>query len=499
MPILKQTITGLGVSPGATVGLAAINDMFYEHERGQKTGLWVLALDSGLLAGPILGGFLNIVSAEWIQWFTALLFGLLLVLELAFMPETLYPRNQMLSRMPMATAGDNSVSDIEKIGRRRSDPGEVDLPRTKKLFFINFKPVPGMRHPKPWDSIVRVGLLFKFPIVPLAVGFYCYMWYWWMLAIITLIPAAYLYRPQIQGLLFIGLLFGTLFAEVFLGGRFSDWLVTKLAKKNNGVRVAEMRLYLTYPAAMLSAVGLIIWGVSIDKAYHWMVGQVAFFLFGAGVQMGNTVVCAYLVDAYPLQSMSVITFYSVFLNLSAFANPVSLAPLSLVVWLTRPSSSSHTGSWLRDGLGVSLPRALSLSLAPCRVLPSSRNLALQFVLGLASRAGSIQNSIPSYSQTLVLQTQDPRGINKHEFIKFGNLWTRPYSGSCKALRNLGKSFAEHTLFPSHGFLDSVRSASFGFNPFFLSLFLSAFWSTSLSSSLSNGPNSSIGACTSLSG
>lgn len=25
-------------------------------------------------------------------------------------------------------------------------------------------------------------------------------------------------------------------------------------------------------------VGLILWGVSIDKSYHWMVGQVAFFL-----------------------------------------------------------------------------------------------------------------------------------------------------------------------------------------------------------------------------
>ena len=74
---------------------------------------------------------------------------------------------------------------------------------------------------------------------------------------------------------------------------------------------------------MTLSVGLIIWGVSIDKAYHWMVGQVAFFLFAAGIQMGNTVITSYIVDSYPLQSMSVITFYSVFLNLSAFINPVS--------------------------------------------------------------------------------------------------------------------------------------------------------------------------------
>lgn len=62
---------GFGVSPAATVGMAVgeasvppfdspaangdfpVGDLFFEHERGQKLGLWVLALDTGLLAGPI--------------------------------------------------------------------------------------------------------------------------------------------------------------------------------------------------------------------------------------------------------------------------------------------------------------------------------------------------------------------------------------------------------------------------------------------------------------
>ena len=42
--------------------------------------------------------------------------------------------------------------------------------------------------------------------------------------------------------------------------------------------------------------------------------------------MGNTVISSYIVDCYPLQSMSIITFYSVLLNLSAFINPVSSSP-----------------------------------------------------------------------------------------------------------------------------------------------------------------------------
>lgn len=149
-------------------------------------------------------------------------------------------------------------------------------------------------------------------------------------------------------LLFVGLIIGTLFSEVFCSGRLSDWIVVKLAKRNGGMKTPEMRLWLVYPAALLTAVGLVVWGVSIDRGYHWMVGQVAFALcksvnclpardeavqrltpytlVGAGIQIGNTSVCSYVVDAYPTQSMAVMTFYAVMLNLSAFADPFFIIP-----------------------------------------------------------------------------------------------------------------------------------------------------------------------------
>jgi hypothetical protein len=92
-------------------------------------------------------------------------------------------------------------------------------------------------------------------------------------------PAAYAtYKLQVQGLFFLGLILGTVIAEVFFSGRLSDWLVMFLAKRNNGQRTPEMRLWLGYPAAVLSSLGLLIWGLSIDKEWHWITGQIAFFL-----------------------------------------------------------------------------------------------------------------------------------------------------------------------------------------------------------------------------
>lgn len=243
---------GLGVSPAATVGLAIINDCFFEHERGQKVGLWVLAIDMGLLVGPLLGGFLNLVNQFWIQWFTAILFAVVLIAELAFLPETLYPRSFMQHTIGATAAVEQG--ETEKAGAGRLDSSITDVKRTKYLPFINIKPVPHIQPPKPWDSLFRFGKTWAYLPVPIAVFSYCFCWYWWILSIITMIPDAYSnHPPQIQGLLFLGLIIGTLVSEILCSGSLSDRIVSRLAKKKDGVRVAEMRLWLAYPAALLSA------------------------------------------------------------------------------------------------------------------------------------------------------------------------------------------------------------------------------------------------------
>lgn len=262
----------------------AVNDIFFDYERGQKLGLWVLAIDSGLLLGPtrrslphftrwgihhtnrnnsLVGGFMNLVSSAWINWFNAILFAVLLVLELFFMPETLYPRQKMLLYQSSTVINSITSIAVQKQETEGTEPPAretlsrefpSDLRRTKTLPFINLRPIPGMRHPKPWDSVTRFFITFKFPTVSIAVIGYCFLWYWWVLSVITMVPAAYAnYTPLIQGLLFLGLLLGTIVSEIFCSGRLSDYIVERLAKKRDDTRVAEMRLWLAYPAILVTA------------------------------------------------------------------------------------------------------------------------------------------------------------------------------------------------------------------------------------------------------
>lgn len=185
---------GFGVSPASNVGLAIINDIFFEHERGQKVGLWVLAIDLGLLFGPLIGGFLSLAGDEWIHWLSAILFGLILLAQVAFLPETLYPRDLML-----ATARD-TASSLGSGDEKGTAARQLSILRTKELRFANVTPIPGVRHPHIQDTITRFFKTFKYAVVPISVMTYCFGWYWWVLSVVTVLPIAYAtYSPQIQG------------------------------------------------------------------------------------------------------------------------------------------------------------------------------------------------------------------------------------------------------------------------------------------------------------
>jgi hypothetical protein len=147
------------------------------------------------------------------------------------------------------------------------------------------------------------------------------------MCVITMLPAAYpTWKPQIQGLLVSGMIVGTIVAEVTCSGTLSDILVRRFS---NGVverRKPEVRLWLLLPAVFTTALGLTLFALSRQYAWHWAVDQVATAVFAFGVQAGNTVVSTYVVDCYPDHVMSIIAFYSVHLNLSAFASPFWIVP-----------------------------------------------------------------------------------------------------------------------------------------------------------------------------
>ncbi|CAK7266068.1 hypothetical protein SEPCBS119000_001833 [Sporothrix epigloea] len=302
--MFERFLQGLGAGSACNLGLSIINDVSFQHERGMRVGLWAISANMGSFMGGVFGGFLASINQYWVAYQVAIAYAVLLLLCVFVLPETLYPRKVML-----------------QLEFGSGPAGVAPSPRTKELPFINTRKIPGLTYPKLWSPWVVVFRLWSYPTIVISIMAYVFLHYWWIVGLMTIEPLAYeSSTPQVQGLLFLGFLVGVIFAEVCCSGNASDRLMLMLTKRT-GKRTPEMRLWLGYPAAILSAVGLALWGVSVDKDWHQMLGQLAFFLYAVGMQIGNTVVTTYMVDNYPTYANELSIFYSCIINLGAFLVP----------------------------------------------------------------------------------------------------------------------------------------------------------------------------------
>jgi MFS family permease len=67
-----------------------------------------------------------------------------------------------------------------------------------------------------------------------------------------------------------------------LSGWVSDTVSMRATRKNSGVREPEMRLPALIPTVILTAMGLVLIGVSIQHKLHWIVPVVGFGVLGVG-------------------------------------------------------------------------------------------------------------------------------------------------------------------------------------------------------------------------
>jgi MFS family permease len=158
--MVTRFLQGWGVGPASTVGLQMLQDIYSDLERGEKVGYWTASIDlgqfdmnissiaklipsTGLLFGPLLGGFAAIPSFLWPAWLTAILFGILLIVMVFFLPETAISRTHGPQRTP----------------------------------FLNIKPIAGLPPTRLWSTTLNCIHLFSYPKVCIPIMFYCWTWY----------------------------------------------------------------------------------------------------------------------------------------------------------------------------------------------------------------------------------------------------------------------------------------------------------------------------------
>lgn len=244
-----------------------VADVYFVHQRGLANSIYIFLGNTGSSLGPVVAGFeTTALGWRWVWWIIAIFFGFQFIIMFFGFEESKFNSDEKIEgrvisaaekddepvivagkkgsndKSDITVANDLEVHDSEQLDHRRaSTVVQIDTSIKRKTYRERlriFTPSPG----RPIDFLRHVWQpLFILCTIPGVA--YCSLVYAVLQAWSTAQSAAlstYMIKPPYSfgaqgiGLMnlapFIGNSLGTMIC-----GPISDWLVLKLAKKNNGI------------------------------------------------------------------------------------------------------------------------------------------------------------------------------------------------------------------------------------------------------------------------
>ncbi|KAK9470224.1 major facilitator superfamily domain-containing protein [Dipodascopsis tothii] len=306
--ILRMICGLLGATPLA-LGNGSVADLIPIEKRGRYMAMYVMGPVAGPSIGPLVGGFLAAINWRWIFRLLAIASGVLSVATWVFLEETYAPRilQKKAIRLRKETGNQNLMTAYERQNAHQP-------PLTQ---FIR--------------AIVRpCKLLILSPIVTI-LSLYAAVNYGTFYLLLTTYPSVfekqYGFGTNTVGLSYLGLGIGSLLCLALMI-LYSDRLYLKLVDMSESKeRKPEYRLVFMIIYTPLVPIGLILYGWSVQKQYHWMVAEVGSFICGLGILGAFLPVMSYLVDAYSIYAASAASASTVVRSLGGAFLPLAESPL----------------------------------------------------------------------------------------------------------------------------------------------------------------------------
>ncbi|KAF2220788.1 major facilitator superfamily domain-containing protein [Elsinoe ampelina] len=319
--LASRIILGFFAGSAECIAPLTISDIFFLHERGFYMGMYTVALSLGVSGGVIISGLITInLSWRYIYYVAAALIGALTILVFFTLPETDFKRDPTTRTIRNIESKEVEITEHVE-GLPDTNPRQSFVQRLR-VFHGPFT------NESLWRIFYRPIVLLALPpvlwatlIMSVTIGF--------LVAISSNFASAfaqvYGFKPYQSGLCFISGFIGTLFG-IFGGGQVSDWVADYFTRRNGGIREPEMRLPAMTLGLICTPVGLVLYGVGIEKQLHWIVATLGLGFLSFAIAQTTNVSLVYIIDSYrPIAGETVVTqlaFKSAFgFLLSFYTNP----------------------------------------------------------------------------------------------------------------------------------------------------------------------------------
>jgi Major Facilitator Superfamily. len=241
----------------------------------------------------------------------------------------------------------------EYISLRRIDPS----PMTAYEFV---HPLTLVRHPSIVIPAVAYAMVFLFGSILATVE------------VPSLLQVKFGLNAEQLGLQFLGVIIGSVIGEQ-MGGRMSDFWMSRRSRRLDRRVEPEYRLWLSYFGFALAIIGVIVFLVCTQESTsgHWNVSPVIGTAIGAvGNQLVTTVMMTYAIDCFPQEAGNIGVFITFVRQIWGFIGPfwyvspfVSSTESSLIKWFRFNPMFENVGVAPSAGIGSAL-------IVGCSVIPT---------------------------------------------------------------------------------------------------------------------------------
>lgn len=302
--IASRLLAGFGASAVYSMAYGVLGDVWSAEQRGKSLSLYLLVPLTGAAIGPIIGGFIVQYSTwRWMFWATTILQGLLELSSLRLFRESYAPvlLRRRAQKLRAETGDTRYHAEIEMRESGRSAAWKISRSLSRPIRLLAF-------HPIIQIEAMLAGLNYGFLYFALA-------------SFSSLYVSAYGDSVATSGLHYIAICAGEVLGSQ-LCGPLMDLAYKRLTSRTGEANVPELRVPLLIPGALFTPIGFLIYGWAAQYDLFWLVVDVGVALLSLGMQVFDTTLYAYVMDAYPEHISSASAATQLLRSLLAFAFPL---------------------------------------------------------------------------------------------------------------------------------------------------------------------------------